>query len=65
MFQIFGLVRAASPEPFPSPTAFDSSKVTPGPMGGIVFLLLTIAVVVLLFSFSRHMKKINFEESED
>lgn len=65
MFRVLSIVRSASPEPFPSPTAFDSSKVTPGPIGGIVFLVLTIAVVVLLFSFSRHMKKINFEETKD
>ena len=65
MFRVLAIVRGASPEPVPSPSAFDSSKVTPGPMGGIVFLLLTIAVIVLLFSFNRHMKKINFEESED
>lgn len=65
MFRLLAIVRGASPEPFPSPSAFDSSKVTPGPMGGIVFLLLTIAVVVLLFSFNRQLKKIKFEESED
>jgi hypothetical protein len=65
MFRLLSIVHISSPDPFPSPSGFDSSKVTPGAVGGLVFLGLTFAVVVLLFSFNRHMKRVSFEESED
>jgi hypothetical protein len=39
--------------------------VNPGPIGGIVLLILTIAVVILMFSFNRHIKKVNFEQDAD
>ena len=65
MFHLLSILHGASPEPFPSPSGFDTSKVTPGAVGGLIFLGLTFAVVILLFSFSRHMKRINFDESED
>ena len=62
MFRLITSIAGTSPEPFPSSTEFDASKVNPGPIGGIVFLFLTIAVVLLLFSFNRHIKKVNFEQ---
>lgn len=62
MFRFITSIAGTSPEPFPSSTEFDTSKVNPGPIGGLVFLFLTIAVVVLLFSFNRHIKKVNFEQ---
>ena len=48
----------------PSSTSFDETKVNPGAIGGLVFLGLTIAVVFLLISFNRHIKKVNFEQEE-
>jgi len=64
MFRLITSVAGNSPEPFPSSTEFDASKVNPGPIGGLVFLALTIAVVILLFSFNRHIKRVNFEQDE-
>lgn len=64
MFRFINSIAANSPEPFPSSTEFDASKVNPGPIGGLVFLGLTIAVVILLFSFNRHIKRVNFEQDE-
>jgi hypothetical protein len=64
MFRLITSIAGTSPEPFPSSTEFDSSKVNPGPIGGLVFLFLTIAGVILLFSFSRHVKRVNFEQDD-
>lgn len=64
MFGFISSFATSTTEPFPSSTSFDASKVNPGPIGGIVFLLLTIAVVLLLFSFNRHIKKVNFQQDE-
>jgi hypothetical protein len=64
MFRFIVSVATSTTEPFPSSTSFDSSKVNPGPLGGIVFLLLTIAIVLLLFSFNRHIKKVNFQQDD-
>ena len=64
MYRFLSSLGGTSPEPFPSPTSFDATKVNPGPIGGLVFLALTIAVVFLLFSFNRHIKKVNFEQDE-
>ena len=62
MFRFLNSLTSNSPEPFPSSTSLDATQVNPGPIGGIVFLILTIAVVLLLFSFNRHIKKVNFEQ---
>lgn len=64
MFNYLHSLSGNSPEPFPSSTSFDATKVNPGAIGGLVFLGLTIAVVFLLFSFNRHIKKVNFEQEE-
>ena len=64
MFRFISSLAGNSPEPFPSSTAFDATKVNPGAIGGIVFFILTIAVVLLLFSFNRHIKKVNFDPEE-
>ena len=64
MFRFIISIAGTSPEPFPSSTDFDASKVNPGPIGGLVFLALTIAVVILLFSFNRHIKRVNFEQDD-
>lgn len=64
MFKFLSSLSSISPEPFPSSTSFDATKVNPGAIGGIVFLILTIAVVLLLFSFNRHIKKVHFDPEE-
>lgn len=64
MLNLLNSLAGNSPEPFPSATSFDATKVNPGAIGGLVFLGLTIAVVFLLFSFNRHIKKVNFEQEE-
>lgn len=65
MFRFITSISGNSPEPFPSSTILDPTKVNPGPIGGIVLLILTIAVVLLMFSLNRHMKKINFEQDDN
>ena len=62
MLSVLSLVRGESPEPFPSPSGLDLSKVTPGIGGGVLFTVLAVALVVLLFSMNRHLKKVNFEQ---
>lgn len=42
--------------------AVDADKVKPGWLGFSVVLALIVALVVLLFSFSKHIKKVDFEE---
>ena len=64
MYKFLSALAGNSPEPFPSSTSLDTSKVNPGAIGGLVFLALTIAVVFLLFSFNRHIKKVNFEQED-
>jgi hypothetical protein len=65
MFRFITAISGSSPEPFPSSTILDPSTVNPGPIGGIVLLVLTIAVVLLMFSFNRHIKKVNFEQDDN
>jgi hypothetical protein len=62
MLRILSLVRGESPEPFPSPSALDLSKVTPGIGGGVLFTVLAVALVFLLFSMNRHLKKVQFPQ---
>jgi hypothetical protein len=65
MFRLITSITGNSPEPFPSSTILDPTTVNPGPIGGIVLFILTIAVVILMFSFNRHIKKVNFEQDTD
>jgi hypothetical protein len=64
MLNILALVRGESPEPFPSPSGVDLSKVTPGIGGGIMFTVLVAALVLLVLSMNRHLKKVNFPQDE-
>ena len=62
MIALLHRIPFTSPEPFPSPTNLDTSKVTPGIGGAVTFTLLAIALVFLLISMNRHIKKVNFDE---
>jgi hypothetical protein len=55
---------AVTPSPVPSafPTTLDTSKVNPGPGGAIAFTFLAVALVLLLVSMNRHIKRVNFDE---
>jgi hypothetical protein len=64
MYRFITSIVGTSPEPFPSSTILDPTTVNPGPIGGIVLLFLTIAVVILLFSMNRHIKRVNFEQDD-
>ncbi|MEI6404875.1 MAG: hypothetical protein WCO64_03790 [Actinomycetes bacterium] len=55
-------IATTSPIPFPSPTGLDVSKVNPGIGGAVTFTLLGVALVLLLISMNRHIKKVNFDE---
>jgi hypothetical protein len=41
----------------------DQNKVTPGVLGFIVFAVMALAVWGLMKSMSKHMRKVDFEES--
>ncbi|MFI6930220.1 hypothetical protein [Streptomyces sp. NPDC050287] len=43
----------------------DQDKVTPGVLGFIVFAAMALAVWALMKSMSRHMHKVDFQESPD
>ncbi len=62
MFVFAHHISASSPQPFPSASGLDTSLVTPGSGGAITFTFLAIALVILIFSMNRHIKKVNFEE---
>jgi len=65
MFRFITSIAGTSPEPFPSSTMLDPATVNPGPIGGVVFFVFTIAVVFFIFSFYRPLKKIKFEQDTD
>ncbi|MET9323264.1 hypothetical protein ABZX75_24130 [Streptomyces sp. NPDC003038] len=44
---------------------FDKNKVTPGILGFLVFAALALGVWALMKSMSRHMGRVNFEETPD
>lgn len=43
----------------------DEDKVTPGVLGFIVFAAMALAVWALMKSMSKHMNKVDFNESSD
>lgn len=43
----------------------DEDKVTPGVLGFIVFAVMALAVWALMKSMSRHMGKVDFQESPE
>ncbi|MFF9086874.1 hypothetical protein ACF1BE_10745 [Streptomyces sp. NPDC014991] len=43
----------------------DENKVTPGVLGFIVFAVMALAVWGLMKSMSKHMRKVDFQESPD
>ncbi len=49
----------------PGPIELNEADVNPGPIAGYVFGALTIALVFLLFSLNRHIKRINFTEEDN
>ncbi len=65
MFRVVSFIAANSPEPFPSASGLDESKVTPGVGGAAAFTFLAVALVLLLISMNRRMKKVNFEETKE
>lgn len=53
-FPVLGPVDKQPPNP---------SDVVAGWVGGVVVAALVVAVVLLLFSFRRHLKRVNFDEA--
>lgn len=51
--------------PKPSPSDFDTSRVQPGSWYPVVLTSLIVGLVLLLLSLNRHLKRINFENSDD
>ncbi len=45
--------------------AIDPNEVRPGVLGLVVVLALVAATALLLYSFTRQLKKVDFEESPD
>jgi len=50
---------AATPTPSPTPP-FDENSVTPGVVGFIVTLAMIVAVIVLLISMTRRVRRVNY-----
>jgi len=57
------VANANTPEPFPS-TTVDPATVQPGIMYAITILSLTAALVLLLISMNRHLKKVKVSAEE-
>ena len=55
---------AETPNPAPSPPRqnIDPSVLSPGLVGFLLFAGLAVAIVVLVFSMNRQLKKIDFDE---
>lgn len=62
MFHAVAVKSTPTPSPFPS--EFDTSLVTPGIGGAVLFTVLVISLVVLVFSMNRHIKKVNFSQDD-
>lgn len=56
-------IAIGSATPMPSPSSLDTSRVQPGIGGAAVFTFLVVALVLLLISMNRHIKRVNFEDS--
>lgn len=56
-------VSASSPTP--SPMELNAENVNPGPLAAVLFTALAVALVILLFSMNRHLKRVNFDEDND
>ena len=52
-------------DPFPSPSNVDTSKLTPGPWGGLLFTVLAVATFFLVRSMMKHIKRIDFPEDQN
>ena len=64
MFRNLAIATIATPSPSPS-LGFDNSRVQPGPWYGIIVTAMIVALVILLFSLNRHLKRVNFEPPQD
>lgn len=53
------LLLATTPTPSPSPS-FDPDVVTPGPVGFLVMLLLTLVVVALIIDMVRRVRRVRY-----
>ncbi len=51
-------------EPFPTPSGLDISKVNPGIGGAVLFTVLLVALIFLLVSMNKHLKKVDFPQDK-
>jgi hypothetical protein len=56
------LLGAASPSPSPAP-AVDPDRVTPGYLGFLAVVFMAVAVVLLVRSMNKQMKRVDFDEA--
>jgi hypothetical protein len=57
------LLATRSPSPSPSGPAVDPDRVTPGYLGFLAVLFMAGAVVLLIRSMNKQMKKVDFDEA--
>lgn len=56
---MLALLAAVPPSPSPSP-AFDQDSVTPGVVGFLAFLFVTLAVVLLVVDMTRRIRRVRY-----
>lgn len=64
MHHLFVWIAINTPSPTPS-LGIDNSRVQPGPWYGLILTSLIVALVILLFSLNRHLKRVNFDSPEE
>ena len=62
MLSLMHRIAFGTTTPLPSPSALDTSRVQPGIGGAVVFTFLLVALILLLISMNRHIKRVNFED---
>ena len=65
MFSALANLFMTSATPSPSPTRDLSNLSSAGPLTSALFVVLAFALIVLLFSMNRHLKRVSFNEDSD
>ena len=64
MRHLFAVITGATATPTPE-TGIDNSNVQPGSWYGIILIFLVVALIVLIRSLNKHLKRVNFDETDE